>query len=117
MKKRTLSEGVPLKASLLLLGIFLVFTIAFHPTMVAAQMTTVSCQELRTECERQCNGFYSAKDKETLRENTACLRGCRFYWEFCLEHKGEVIKASIQGEIFLAEATLRVFEKMLDKEN
>ena len=111
MKRGMLMAGLSLKASLLLLGIFLALAAAFHPPVVAAQMTMVSCQELRTECDNQCNGLYGKKEFEKI----ACMFGCRLYWDFCLKHLGEVIKASVQGEIFLAEATLRVFEEAMER--
>jgi len=62
MKRGMLMAGLSLKASLLLLGIFLALAAAFHPPVVAAQMTMVSCQELRTECDNQCNGLYAKKE-------------------------------------------------------
>ena len=87
MKERMFSTGLPLKTSLLLLGIFLVLAVAIHPTMVAAQ--TVSCQKLDSECANRCNSNFGSKDYYEKR--IGCLLGCGWYEELCFKHLGEAI--------------------------
>ena len=116
MKKRIFLEGVPLKASLLLLGIFLVLAVVFHPPMVAAQ--TVRCADLQVQCINKCDSNYDPYDfGEGKGRNYGCKWGCIWYAELCLKHLGEMIKAFAQEEMFWAEATLRLYEKMVDKEH
>ena len=107
MKKTIFRASLLLKASLLLFGFFLVPTIAFHPAVATAQTITVSCDQLQKECFDKCS---SEVPKST--ERIFCQFGCTLYRDLCLKHLGEIIKASVQEEMFLAEATLRVFEKM-----
>ena len=112
MKERMFSARFSLKASLLLLGIFLVLAVAFHPPVVAAQM--VSCDQLQSECFNKCNSEF---DPKTYGERRfGCLFGCVMYRDLCSKHLGEIIKASAQEEMFLAEATLRLLEKAVDEE-
>jgi hypothetical protein len=116
MKKRMFLEGVPLKASLLLFGIFLVLAVASHPLMVAAQ--TVRCADLQVQCINKCDSNYDPYDfGEGKGRNYGCKWGCIWYAELCLKHLGEIIRASAEEEMFLAEVTLRVFEKVVDKED
>jgi len=111
MKERMFSAGLSLKASLLLLGIFLVLAVAFHPPMAAAQM--VSCGELSSECKNKCNSEFGSIEKHEKR--IGCVLGCYWFMDLCKNHLGEVIKASIQEQMFLAEATLRVFEEAMER--
>lgn len=113
MKERMFSAGLSLKASLSLLGIFLVLAVAFNPPAVVAQM--VSCEQLQSECINRCNSEFDPKTYGEKR--SGCMIGCACYRDLCLKHLGEIIKASVQGEISWAEATLRLFEKMVDKEH
>jgi hypothetical protein len=116
MKERIFSAGLPLKTSLLLLGIFLVLAVAFHPTMVAAQSRKVSCYKLFGECVDQCYRYYSDStvygDKREV-----CRNGCVYFRDLCLDHQGETLitKGSAQEEMFLAEATLRLFEEAMER--
>jgi len=112
MKETIFRASVPLKASLLLLGIFLLLAVAFQPPMAAAQM--VSCDQLQSECFNKCNSEF---DQKTYGERRfGCLFGCVMYRDLCSKHLGEIIKASAQEEMFLAEATLRLLEKAVDEE-
>ena len=163
MKERMFSARLSLKASLLLLGIFLVLTAAFLPTVVGAQFA--SCSTIMGECFTRCTREYpSAQFKEeyvacgvgcALGCNVckthlgafvtpeicdsmlsecfagipsrypfaqldvklgACAQGCTFYWSSCSKHLG-VITGSLHETLFWTEATLRLLEKMVDKEH
>lgn len=114
MKERMFSAGFSLRASLSLLGIFLVLAIVFHPPVAAAQIT-VSCNKLQDECFNKCNSEF---DKKTHGEaHLGCVLGCACYRDLCLKHLGEIIKASAQEEMFLADAPLRLFEMMVNNEH
>jgi hypothetical protein len=113
MKEKMFLGDLSLKASLSLLGFFLVLAIVFQPPVAAAQMTMVSCDQLQSECFSKCNSEF---DKKTYGErNLGCVLGCAWYRDLCLKHLGEIIKASAQEEMFLAEATLRVFEEAMER--
>jgi len=162
MKERMFSARFPLKASLLLLGIFLVLTAAFLPTVVGAQFA--SCSAIMGECFTRCTREYpSAQFKEEYEacgvgcalycnvckthlgalatseicgimlgecldgvrsrypsdeKYVACGMGCHFYWNSCYyKHLGRVITGSLHDTLFWTEATLQLFEKMVDKEH
>jgi len=91
MKERMFSAGLSLKASLLLLGIFLVLAEAFHPPVVAAQ--TVSCKQLNSKCSNKCNSEFGSKE---VHEGIGCVAACGWNEELCLNHLGEVISVSTE---------------------
>ena len=110
MKERMFSVGLLLKASSLLLGIFLVLAVAFYPPVVAAQM--VSCQQLRDACSSKCGGEFGSDTSPVVQDRRfGCKFGCMWYGDLCEKHQGEIIKASAQEEMFLVEATLSLLEK------
>jgi len=94
MKKTILRATVPLKASLLLFGFFLVLAVAFHPTMATAQTITVSCNKLNSKCSNKCNSEFGSKE---VNERIGCVEACGWNGELCLNHLREVI--SVKTEI------------------
>ena len=94
MKKTILRATVPLKASLLLFGFFLVLAVAFHPTMTTAQTITVSCNKLKSECSNKCSSEFGSKE---VNERIGCVEACGWNGELCLNHLREVI--SVKTEI------------------
>ena len=115
MKERMFSTGLPLKTPLLLLGIFLVLAVAFHPTTVAAQLT-IHCYKLQGECIKKCYSNFDEKASgESKERNYGCGYGCLYFEELCRKYVGWMIMASAQEEMFLAEATLRVFEEAMER--
>ena len=117
MKKRIFGAGLSLKASLLLLGIFLVLAIAFHPTVATAQLGA-SCNTMQDECFSKCNSTFDKNDYTNWGhyKNFGCLLGCAWYRELCVKNLGKIITSSIQEQILCAEVTPPFLERAVGKE-
>ena len=117
MKKRIFVAELSFKASSLLLGVFLVLAIAFHPNMATAQLGA-SCNTMQDECFSKCNSTFDKNDYTNWghNKNFGCVLGCAWYRELCIKNIGKIITASAYEDIILAEATLQLLEKVGDHE-